>query len=807
MANYATLIAAIQSVITQNGNNEITGPILQQTLISVVNSLGSGYQFIGIATPSTTPGTPDQKVFYIGASGTYPNFGPAVIPDGNLAVFYYDSSWHYGTVAFPIGDGSVTESKLALALANKLFADGYKFAGIATPATNPGTPTQNIFYVGAAGTYSNFGSPTKTVNDGYLGFFKYNNGWTLETVVVGKDYDDELQAIKDDLYGSDIVHVTGTITQQMGTTYNNLFFNESTKKFVTQSGQISWLYPLQDNTTYVINFNNLGSWGIIKNNVIANGTSVIWGDNYPYTAMRYINAGGYPTTATITGKNGNYLYLRADTASGGRPFPASITFDRVEGGEDGIFVLKENVSQTLLEDDVNPVSGGAVYEAVEDVKEYLPRVCNETGRIDVDLNTLTFSNLSPNTTTVNNTRILSSLIPQRDRALSLNAKLKSNATGWWINLLVYDASSAAWVDQTGASTGGVTPGELATINYPVPFQSNGIRIYMGKNDNSNITPAQAKAVIEELYFSVPAGCELIPAASVEQLENAIATVRKEISILFIGNSLTQDAVSYVPYLLRNLYPNVAFKFYIWYNGGYTLAQQYSKFVNNQTCEIFSICENNINWQNFNNAVTMSNILSTYQFDIVCLQEYFNYKATYTETDLADFNNCLAYIRANYNRNFKVVTLFHAPLRSSADVVFERTKAGNELILKKTIAESIMAPGVAIYRALSTSLDSLGDSGHLSPDGTHAQEGLPCLLEAFVVFIWIMRQLAIPVSVANCQLRMTTAIYNTINVPGPNLGTGVIPGTDAENQTAQDVAILADKEGRGMLFESFIAIGQ
>lgn len=113
MANYATLISAIQSVITANGNNEITGSILQQTLVSIINSLGSGYQFIGIATPSTTPGTPDQKVFYIGASGTYPNFGPAVIPDGNLAVFYYDSSWHYGTVAFPLGDSAVTTPKIA----------------------------------------------------------------------------------------------------------------------------------------------------------------------------------------------------------------------------------------------------------------------------------------------------------------------------------------------------------------------------------------------------------------------------------------------------------------------------------------------------------------------------------------------------------------------------------------------------------------------------------------------------------------------------------------------------------------------
>lgn len=805
MANYATLIAAIQETIAANGNNEITGPILQQVLVSITNALGSGYQFIGIATPETTPGTPDQRVFYIGSAGTYPNFGPAVIPAGNLAIFYYDSSWHYGSVAFPLGDGTVTEPKLATALANKLFADGYKFAGIATPSTTPGTPNQQVFYVGAAGQYSNFGSPTKTVAAGYLGFFKYNNGWTLETVAVGKDYDEELQDIKDDLYGTDVVHVTGTIVRSEGAIYDKLIYRETTGKFETNNSTISWLYPMQDNTTYVLNFNNLGCWGIIKNSTIANGTTVIWGDNYPYTAMQYVNDGGYPTSVTLTGKNGNYLYLRADTAANQRPFPSSVTFDRVEGGSNGIFVLKESITDAVTENDPNPVSSGAVHEALEEVKEYLPKVCDETGRKEINWNALTFSNKNPNTTTTLATRVLSDLIPQDPKALSLNARLKSSAEGWWINLLVYDASQAAWIDKAGSSTGGKGAGELATINYPVPFTSNGIRLYLGRTDNANISPAQAKAVIEEVYFAIPTGCEMIPAASEEYVDNAIATVKKEVSVLFIGNSLTQDAISYVPFLLKNLRPNISFKFYMWYNGGYTLAQQYTKFTNNQTCEIFSVCENTTSWTNSNNSVRMADILSTYKFDIVCLQEYFNYKGTYT--DVTDFNNCVSYIKSHYPYEFKVVTLFHAPLRSSAASVFALTKSGNELILKQTVAESLLAPGVAVYRALSTALDSLGDRGHLSPDGTHTQEGLPCLLQAFVVFIWIMRQLAIPASIINCQLRMTTAIYNALNIPGPNLGTGVIQGTDEENLLAQDVAALADKEGQGMLFESFIAIGQ
>lgn len=94
MANYETLKAAIQSAIKQNGNNEITGALLQQSLISMINSLGAGYQFAGIAKPSTNPGTPDQNVFYLASSaGTYVNFGSLILADGEVAIFKYNGTW------------------------------------------------------------------------------------------------------------------------------------------------------------------------------------------------------------------------------------------------------------------------------------------------------------------------------------------------------------------------------------------------------------------------------------------------------------------------------------------------------------------------------------------------------------------------------------------------------------------------------------------------------------------------------------------------------------------------------------------
>lgn len=95
MANYETLKAAIQQVVKTNGNNEITGALLQQSLLAMINSLGSGYQFVDVATSATKPGTPDQKVFYIAnGKGTYPNFGGISITEDEVVILYYDTDWH-----------------------------------------------------------------------------------------------------------------------------------------------------------------------------------------------------------------------------------------------------------------------------------------------------------------------------------------------------------------------------------------------------------------------------------------------------------------------------------------------------------------------------------------------------------------------------------------------------------------------------------------------------------------------------------------------------------------------------------------
>lgn len=104
MANYSVLKAAVQAVVKTNGNQEITGANMQSTLISIINSLGTGYQFMGVATPSTSPGTPDYNVAYIGGAGTYANFGTSVtVPVGSICVFKYNGSWAKEQIALFAG--------------------------------------------------------------------------------------------------------------------------------------------------------------------------------------------------------------------------------------------------------------------------------------------------------------------------------------------------------------------------------------------------------------------------------------------------------------------------------------------------------------------------------------------------------------------------------------------------------------------------------------------------------------------------------------------------------------------------------
>lgn len=150
MANYATLKAAIQQVVKTNGDNEITGALLQQSLIAMINSLGGYYQFAGIATPSTNPGTPDQNVMYFAStSGTYTNFGGIVVNEGEFCALCWNGSWIKRTTG-----AATVEQVTALGRKVDELALG-KFYGFFPDASDlPAVDAPGYAYVGASSPFA-----------------------------------------------------------------------------------------------------------------------------------------------------------------------------------------------------------------------------------------------------------------------------------------------------------------------------------------------------------------------------------------------------------------------------------------------------------------------------------------------------------------------------------------------------------------------------------------------------------------------------------------------------------------------------
>lgn len=103
MTNWTKLKKAIADVIKTNGNQKITGAIMQQTLMSIVDNVGGNAQFGGVAVPSTVPADTDGSLFYLASTqGTYPNFSNINVDASEMAVFTKDTAGTWVKTSLPI---------------------------------------------------------------------------------------------------------------------------------------------------------------------------------------------------------------------------------------------------------------------------------------------------------------------------------------------------------------------------------------------------------------------------------------------------------------------------------------------------------------------------------------------------------------------------------------------------------------------------------------------------------------------------------------------------------------------------------
>ena len=108
---YDQIKESIKAVIKENGNYEITGNVLQAVLLSMVDTLGTEYQFLGIATKSTVPVVVEGNSFYITTEvGTYTNFknsGNTTITVNQLGILTSTNgtAWNFTPIFIGVSKG------------------------------------------------------------------------------------------------------------------------------------------------------------------------------------------------------------------------------------------------------------------------------------------------------------------------------------------------------------------------------------------------------------------------------------------------------------------------------------------------------------------------------------------------------------------------------------------------------------------------------------------------------------------------------------------------------------------------------
>ena len=292
---------------------------------------------------------------------------------------------------------------------------------------------------------------------------------------------------------------------------------------------------------------------------------------------------------------------------------------------------------------------------------------------------------------------------------------------------------------------------------------------------------------------------------------------RSVKILCYGNSFTQDSMSYVPTILKQVCPQLDFVIAIAFIGGCPLAQHYANFSGqsqtvpkaggaegetttynptNYTYYKFA-SDDEYGWRTVGSKSAIQ-VLNDEDWDIVTFQEGGVYAHldwdVYYEPFI--FNLHKAVYDNVSDKSVKLGWLsIHGTYKSTPTGDLNNYNAvivNTQKIMNLTGTELLFPYGTAVQNLRTTPLSALGNYGDLKYDVGHLQEGIGCLTSAY----------------ANALVLLDAVGYNNISVVGDDttptndwtsehlvIGAhGTVIGINSNNiYTAQMAAIQAIKK--------------
>lgn len=290
------------------------------------------------------------------------------------------------------------------------------------------------------------------------------------------------------------------------------------------------------------------------------------------------------------------------------------------------------------------------------------------------------------------------------------------------------------------------------------------------------------------------------------------TSKKIIQILSIGNSYSQDALAYVPFIMQNMGVDVDVLIGILMQSSSSLEMHVDNFEKESNVYTFYLYNGGLSWKNYGGR-TIQWALDKCNWDIVILQQSSNAAPTWSEYQ-PWCNKLIDYVHGYVDYPIKFVW-YQTPARPaqsnsganwSDDTIYEyykKTAANSQRILEETLCEEVVPVGTAIQNARSISkIKALGDYannplntsgfGYLTPnDGVHLQEGLPCQIAAYTFVQMLLDVYGFnDYSIIGETTRVTREWACWKSIPGPH--GDYIGSTDENCRIAQECAIMAVK---------------
>lgn len=215
-----------------------------------------------------------------------------------------------------------------------------------------------------------------------------------------------------------------------------------------------------------------------------------------------------------------------------------------------------------------------------------------------------------------------------------------------------------------------------------------------------------------------------------------------IKVLSIGNSFSHDAFCYVPFLMKDIAPEVDLTLEIAAIGGCSL-EQHITFAKSdaKNYQFYKHVPNKEEWEVYNER-TLKEALLDEKWDIIILQQQ-SFRSQDYSTYQPFLNDLITYIFQTIDYNTKLawhLTPSYGHEGVEGGEMYDKISACAQRVLKDTPIQLVFPNGTAIQNARNTYLRDLGDMKHLSGDNLHMQDGLPRQIEAYTSILVLLNEM-------------------------------------------------------------------